>query len=241
MSDLLHSFVLMFHFKSQYGLFEYFSGCNHSKTDTNMKKSILLTTAIVMTLFTSACCSDSAKDSDSATQAVLENIANRKSVRSYKSDPIPGEMVEKMLRAGMSAPTAMNRQPWAFVVVDNPDTLKSLAGKLKHAKMLEGAPLAIIVCAESHFTNHAGISVENMFWQQDCAAATENILLAAEALGLGAVWTAASDPERSAIVRDALGMEPKFAPFCVIPIGYPAGDEKPKDKWKPEKIHYNKW
>ena len=86
-----------------------------------------------------------------------------------------------------------------------------------------------------------GTQVENLFWQQDAAAATENLLLAAEALGLGAVWTAASDEERSAVVRNVLGIPAGVSPFCVIPIGFPAETTFPKDKWAPEKIHYDKW
>lgn len=177
----------------------------------------------------------------SQSDAVLENIASRKSVRSYTSEPISDELVEKLLKAGMAAPSAMNRQPWHFVVLNDRVVLDSLAARLKHAKMLSQAPLAIIVCAETVYTRTDGIVADNKFWQQDASAATQNILLAAEALGLGAVWTAASDGERSAIVREYLDLPQTVMPLCVIPIGYPAGNEEPKDKWKPEKIHYNKW
>lgn len=174
-------------------------------------------------------------------QVVLDTIASRRSVRNYSDRPVTDELVDKLLRAAMAAPSAKNRQPWEFVVVRSRAVLDSLAGGLKHAKMLFGAPLAVVVCAHSHIELSDGMRVENQFWQQDAAAATENLLLAAEALGLGAVWTAASDEERSAVVRNVLGIPAGVSPFCVIPIGFPAETTFPKDKWAPEKIHYDKW
>lgn len=162
--------------------------------------------------------------------AVLQNIMTRVSVRSFKNDPVPQEMIEILLRAGMAAPSAKNQQPWSFVVVDQRDVLDRLAAGLRHAKMLENSPLAIVVCADT----------QSKFWEQDAAAVTENILLAAHALGLGAVWTAASD-DRAEVVREVLGVLDPVSPFCVIPIGFPLGEETPKNKWKPEKIHLNRW
>lgn len=183
----------------------------------------------------------SCKQTQSKSEIVLENIASRKSVRSYTSETVPEEMVEKLLRAAMAAPSAMNRQPWEFVVIRDRSTLDTLAAQLKFAKMLYEAPLAIVVCSDTEYTRTDGIRAYNKFWQQDAAAAAQNILLAAESLGLGAVWTAASDDVRSAVVREVLGIEGTVMPVCVIPIGFPAGDEKPMNKWKPEKIHYEKW
>lgn len=168
---------------------------------------------------------------EQATQAVLDNIAARKSVRSYTADPVPDEMIEKMLRAAMSAPSAMNSQPWEFVVVRQRETLDTLASRLKYAKMLKGAPLAIAVCAHNEYN----------LWEHDASAATENLLLAAEALGLGAVWTAANDEQRASVVIEQLGLPEGVWPLCVVSIGFPAGNEQPKDKWKPERIHYEKW
>lgn len=174
-------------------------------------------------------------------QVVLDTIASRRSIRAYSAEAVPDEMIEKMLRAAMAAPSAKNRQPWSYIVVKRRAKLDELAAGLKHARMLAGAPLAIVVCAEPMITLSDGTVVENEFWQQDAAAATENLLLAAEALGLGAVWTAASDRERRSIVAGALGIPDSVRPFCVIPIGFPAEQKYPKDKWAPEKIHYEKW
>lgn len=175
------------------------------------------------------------------TQAVLDNIASRKSVRSYTDDLVPDEMVEKLLRAAMAAPSAKNRQPWAFIVVDDRTMLDTLAARLKYAKMLFQAPMAIVVCAETVTALPDGTTVENMFWEQDASAATENLLLAAEALGLGAVWTAASDRERSSAVRQSLNIPDTVMPLSVVSIGFPSGNEIPKDKWNPSKIHRNRW
>jgi len=200
-------------------------------------KRILIALTVIAMAFTS--CKQS--ETVDATQAVLDNIAARTSVRAYTSEPVPDEMVETLLRAAMAAPTAMNRQPWEFVVVNDRAVLDTLAGQLRYAKMLVQAPLAIVVCAETMITHRDGSQSENGLWEHDASAATQNILLAAKALGLGAVWTAASDPERSAVVKEALNIPGTIMPLCVIPIGFPAEDPEPKDKWKPEKIHYNKW
>lgn len=163
---------------------------------------------------------------------VLENIFARKSVRKFTSEPVSDKQVETLLRAAMAAPSAMNGQPWRFVVVNDKDKLASMAEQLPYAR-LDTAPLAIVVCGD--------LSVYKKFWTDDCSAATENLLLAAEAMGLGAVWTAASDEERSGIVREALGLPENIHPLCVVPVGHPDGDFQPKDKWDPSKIHYNQW
>lgn len=175
-----------------------------------------------------------------AQQAVIDNIMTRTSIRAYTSDPVPVDVVETLLRAGMAAPSAMNGQPWEFVVINDRDSLDKLAGSLRYARMLKGAPLAIAVCGHPTFTDREGNVRENKFWVDDCSAATENILLAAHALGLGAVWTAAKD-DRAAVVREALGIPESVNPLCVIVLGYPAENPQPKDKWKPEKVHWNRY
>ena len=180
-------------------------------------------------------CSDNTK---SAADAVLENIHNRKSVRQYTAEPVSEEHIQTLLKAAMAAPSAVNYQPWRFVVVTEREQLDAMAEVLPFARMLKQAPLAIIVCGETLWFE----GKENIFWQQDCSAVTQNLLLAAEALGLGAVWTGVyPDPQRSAELSAFLGLPETVQPLCAIPIGHPAGDDKPKDKWKPENIHYGKW
>lgn len=174
----------------------------------------------------------------SASDAALENIHNRKSVRQYTSEPVSEEQVETLLRAAMAAPSAVNFQPWRFVVLNDREQLDTLAEHLPYAKMLRQAPLAIVVCGETLWMG----GNENPFWAQDCSAATQNLLLAAEAIGLGAVWTAAyPDSERCSAISKALGLPSTVQPLCVVPVGHPAGEDQPKDKWKPENIHYGKW
>ena len=166
--------------------------------------------------------------------AVLENIANRKSVRNYiEGKAIEADKIEKLLRAGMVAPTGKNIQPWEFIVVTQRSALDTLATKLPYAKMLNQATLAIIVCADI---------TKSVYWYIDCAAVTENILLAAEAMQLGAVWTATYPYEdRMNAVKEVVKHPDHIQSLCVIPIGYPSVETSPKDKWKPEKIHYEKW
>ena len=175
------------------------------------------------------------------TNQVIENILARKSVRSFTQESVPEEMIETMLRAAMAAPSSKNRQPAEFVVITDRAVLDRLAAGLRHAKMLAQAPLAIAVYGQTVCKGPDGAPATNIFWEQDCAAAVENLLLAAESLGLGAVWTAASDPERSEVVTHVLGDSGTCRPHCVIPIGFPAGNEVPKDKWNPSKIHRNRW
>lgn len=163
---------------------------------------------------------------------VLDNIFARKSVRKFTTEKVSMEDIETLLKAAMAAPTAKNSQPWRFVVIENRKTLDRLDARLPYAR-LATAPIAIAVCGDT-----TGYS---RFWEQDCAAATENILLAAESIGLGCCWTAASDDERSSVVREILELPENVLPFCIIPVGHPDGDFAAKDKWKPEFIHYEKW
>jgi nitroreductase len=136
----------------------------------------------------------------------------------------------------MAAPTAVNRQPWAFYVVTERETIDALGEQLPYAKMLFQAQAAIVVCGDME---KAGNLKDKGYWVQDCSAASENILLAAESIGLGAVWTAAYPyDDRTKVVIDELGLPEKHVPLNVIPIGYPTGEDKPKDKWKPENINW---
>lgn len=201
-----------------------------------MKRIILALAALAAI----SCGGNNQISKEAAQKAVFDNIMTRTSIRQFTNEPVPAEMIEQMLRAGMAAPTAMNAQPWEFVVLNDRDTLNKLAGKLRYARMLEQAPLAIVVCGRTEWPDREGNLRENIFWVDDCSAATENILLAAHALGLGAVWTAAKD-DRGEIVKDALGIPEGYKTLNVIAIGYPAENPAPKDKWKPEKIHWNKF
>lgn len=169
-----------------------------------------------------------------------KNILSRTSVRIYKNrEPLPQEQIEALLRAAMAAPSACNRQPWQFAVVTELNLLDELAAKLPYAKMLAHAPLAIIPCGDK---NRFLEGDDADLWIQDLSAASENILLAATALGLGAVWTSAfPHPDRETAIHEVLGMPENLIPLCVIPVGLPSQEQKPRDKWNPDRIHYNKW
>lgn len=187
-------------------------------------------------------CNDNNQDSTAVKDSneAIENIMTRTSVRQYDSArTISSDTVEILLRAAMSAPTAVNKQPWQFVVLDTREAIDSLTQYLPYAKMLEKAPLAIVPCGD------LSLAIEGegeTYWIQDVSAATENLLLAAHALGLGAVWTGVYPiQERVAGVQKALMLPDSIIPLAVVPIGYPKGEQAPKDKWKPEKVHYNKY
>ena len=189
----------------------------------------------VLTLTVMNSCSN---NSGNATDAVLENIHNRKSVRQFTSEPVSDEHIQTMLKAAMAAPSAVNFQPWRFVVITEREQLDAMAELLPFAKMLKQAPLAIVVCGETTWFE----GNDNPYWQQDCSAATQNLLLAAEALGLGAVWTGVyPDAQRAGDLSTFLGLPSTVQPLCAIPIGHHDGTTQPKDKWKPENIHYGKW
>lgn len=178
-----------------------------------------------------------AHQSVNAEQAVLDNIATRTSIRDYEARPVEKEKIEKMLRAAMAAPTAMNKQPWHFVVVDQRNVLDALAGANPYAKMLKKAPLAIVVCGNTDKMIEGG---GRDFWIQDASAATENLLLAAHAMGLGAVWTGAYPSEERCIsISKVLSLSDNLIPLNMIVVGYPAEQLQPKQKFKEENVSYN--
>lgn len=175
----------------------------------------------------------------SENNPTLETIMTRTSIRKYADRPVEKEKIEAMLRAGMAAPTAVNKQPWHFVVVNDRAKLNELAAANPRAKMLQTAPLAIVVCGDM---NKAMQGKGQAYWIQDCSAATENILLAAHAQGLGAVWTGVYPMEdRIQPLSKTLKLPETVIPLCTIVIGYPAEQPKPKDKWKPENVSYNEF
>ncbi len=166
---------------------------------------------------------------------VFEVIHNRKSVRQYQEKTVPDEKIETMLRAAMAAPTARNIQPWQFYVITSREVLNQLAESLPYAKMLAHAPMAIVVAGDTQKGNPNEEQIHN--WTLDCAAATQNLLLAAEAQGLGAVWTGVYPYQlRIDAVNKALNLPDHIVPLNIIPVGYPKEDVQPKDKWDPEKI-----
>lgn len=160
----------------------------------------------------------------------------RTSIRAYQDKDVEAEKVEKMLQAAMAAPTAGNKQPWRFVVIKDTNTLAAISEKFNTMKMAVKAPMAIVVCGNLDET-FKGEGVN--YWVQDASAATENLLLAAHSMGLGAVWCGIAPlTERIEALKALLLMPDHIVPLNVVVVGYPAETPAPKDKWKPERIYY---
>lgn len=172
--------------------------------------------------------------------AVYANILERTSIRSYTEAPVSRETLDTLVRAGMAAPTAMDLRPWKFVVIDDKSVLALLGNNLPNAPMAAGAAAAICVCGDTAITDREGRP--SQYWVQDCSAASENILLCATGLGLGAVWTGVYPGEdRVGKVADILNLPDNLVPLNVIFIGYPKEKPQPKDKYDAEAIRYNAW
>ncbi len=166
----------------------------------------------------------------------VEAILGRRSIRKFLDTPVPAELEEKLLRAAMAAPSAGNQQPWHFVAVRDRERLEQLAATSPHAGMLAGAPLGIAVCGRP-----AGLPHEH-FWIQDCSAAVENLLVAAHALGLGAVWLGYHPrAERVAGAGRVLELPEGVVTLAVIPVGYPAESKPPAGRYDPSRVHRDRW
>ena len=213
-----------------------------------MKKTVLLMAAAA-TMF-AACCNkqETATQADPA-EVVMQNILNRKSVRSYTGDTIPAEVMENILRAAMAAPSGMDIRPWSFVVLTDKSQYDSIFDGNFNMQKFKESGAVVVVCADTTVTrpprdNPDGPAVTsvNPIWRDDMGAVTENLLLAVEAHGLGACWTACYPfPNTMAPVKKSLGLPASVVPYAVVPIGHPSGENQPKDKWDPSRVHYNRW
>jgi nitroreductase len=172
-------------------------------------------------------------------KGTLECIMSRASVRHYTGETVSQDALLTMIKAGMAAPSAVNVQPWSFVVVTERATLDKLCTALPHAQMLSKAGAAIIVCGLP--TKDAAVAPK--FWVVDCSLASENILLAAHALGYGALWTAVyPDTVKIGAVRSLLHIPDEVIPLNVIPIGVPVPDsDSVKDKFDKKNLHHEEW
>jgi flavin reductase (DIM6/NTAB) family NADH-FMN oxidoreductase RutF/nitroreductase len=171
--------------------------------------------------------------------AVLNIIHERKSVRHFTPQKVSKEQLTTLIKAGMAAPTAVNMQPWKFIAINDTSILNKLAAGSEYAEMLLHAPAAIAVCG--NLTNAFPDEFREL-WIQDCAAASQNILLAAESMNLGAVWTSTypgKEVNKAAI--ETLNLPEHLIPLNVIAIGYPTGEDKKKDKWKGENVFWKYW
>lgn len=181
----------------------------------------------------------SAERNAPAVKSTIEDIMTRTSVRAYSDRKITSGQIDTLLRAAMAAPSAGNKQPWRFIVVDKKELLDSISTNFNTMTMAKNAQLAVIMCGEPAAT----FSGEGEgYWIQDVSAASENLLLAAHAMGLGAVWCGIypiSDRVRK--FSELFSIPDNITPMACICVGYPKAEQKPKDKWNPGHVRYNQW
>jgi len=166
----------------------------------------------------------------------LEAIFTRRSIRSFTDERVSEADLHDLLKAGMQAPSARNEQPWHFVVIDDRELLHAIPEFHPHSKMLYEAPLAILVCSDRK------LETKRASWLQDCSAATENILLAAHAKGLGGVWLGIfPDAERVKGMQELLSLPEDVRPVALLAIGHPSVKVEPEDRFKESRVHRNRW
>jgi len=166
----------------------------------------------------------------------MEAILSRRSIRKYSTQPIPADLTEDLMRAAMAAPSANNQQPWQFVVVNDRDLLDRIPDIHPYAKMAARAPLAIFVCGD------LDAATLGQYWAQDCAAATQNLLIAITARGLGGVWCGVYPrEERVRSFQELLKLPPHIIPFALIVAGCPDESKPPADRYDPRRVHQNGW
>lgn len=201
-----------------------------------MKKLLIIFAAVALL---AACGKSNDQQTMTNDQIILDNIQSRVSVRQFTGEKILQEHVEKLLHAAMAAPSAINKQPWAFIVVTDQQLLDQMGEAMPNCRCNNGAAVAFVMCGD---LTKAIDGEMNGFWIHDVSAATENLLLAAHAMGLGAVWTGVYPRmERVKTVQEMLQLPEHIIPLCIVPVGVPAEQPAVKDKYIEENIHYNKW
>ena len=166
----------------------------------------------------------------------MQAILSRRSIRKYTSQPVSEATVEELLQAAMAAPSAGNQQPWHFVVIRERQLLAQIPRVHPYSSMVPNAQLAILVCGDLQREKHAG------YWVQDCSAATQNLLVAAHAKGLGAVWLGVYPREdRVTALHQMMGLPQHVVPLALISIGYPAEDKPPAERYDPSRVHRDTW
>lgn len=167
---------------------------------------------------------------------IFQAIHTRRSIRRFRSEPVPESIVEKILAAAMMAPSAGNEQPWQFVAITDRDCLDAVVAIHPYASMASHAPLAILVCGDLSLEKYTG------FWVQDCSAAMQNLLLATHAVGLGAVWTGIYPVEdRVKKFRSLFALPDCVVPLGLAVIGHPDQHPESKNRFRSDRVHYNTW
>jgi nitroreductase len=166
----------------------------------------------------------------------LNAIYTRRSIRRYNEKKIDDDTVNKILRAAMYAPSAVDKQPWHFIVFESPEISNAIIKIHRSSDMLAEAAKAIVICYDSFLQHDEGYGVI------DCSAATQNILLAAHALGLGACWIGICPRKnRMDALRSIFHLPKNIVPFAVVSLGYPAETKSQPKRFRSDRIHYEKW
>ncbi len=166
----------------------------------------------------------------------LEAILNRRSIRQYTSEPITDEQLSVILKCGMYAPSAVNKQPWHFIVFRKKDTIRQIMEVHPNSSMLARACAAILVCWDEHLQHDVG------YGPVDCAAATQNMLLAAHSLGIGSVWVGIYPrQQRMEAVQKIFNLPDHIKGFSIVSLGYPAETRQQPERYNPGRIHQEKW
>ena len=167
---------------------------------------------------------------------MVKEIFERRSIRKYSKLPVSDDDIEKLLKAAMAAPSAGNQQPWEFIIIKDKNILVDITKFHPHSQMLKDAQSAIVVCADLDKEKNVG------YWVQDCSAATENILIEAQHLGLGAVWLGVYPREdRVKGLTELLNLPVRVIPLSIVSLGYPDEKKEPSNRYDKLKIHINKW
>jgi nitroreductase len=166
----------------------------------------------------------------------MEEIFKRRSIRRFTGQDLGSDLVTKVLAAGMAAPSAGNQQPWQFIVVREKEMRRKVSECSPYAKAAADAPVAIVVCGDLSLEKHTG------FWVQDCSAAVENMLLEITSLGLGAVWLGVYPREdRMKFLQKFFSLPENIVPFAIIPVGFPAQELPPANRYNESRVHFEQW
>jgi nitroreductase len=166
----------------------------------------------------------------------MDEIFKRRSIRRFRDEEIGEDMVKKILAAAMAAPSAGNQQPWQFIVVRKKEILIKVSECSPYAKATAEAPVAIVVCGDLSLEKHTG------YWVQDCSAAVENMLIEITSLGLGSVWLGVYPrADRVSYLQKYFSLPESIVPFAIIPVGFPAQELPPSNRYNESRIHCEKW
>ncbi len=177
--------------------------------------------------------------SEQKEMGAINAIMTRRSIRSFTDKPVTDAQIETIMRAAMAAPSAYNEQPWEFIVVDDKAKLEAISKINKYALFAKNAPIGILTCVDYNKVKHQD---QRDYGIIDVSIATQNILLAVHALGLGATWTGIY-PNKALVAPFAkeFNLPEHIIPLAFVPIGYPKSIPKQKDHFKPERIRKNDW